>query len=69
MTEHAYFVGRSEAAIQPPYRGLDKIYGGQRLDGATLDDLTYEHCTFANISFKNAHVHEGRFVNCAFIAC
>lgn len=69
MTGQAYFVGRTQGNIEPPYSGVDAVYGSQRLDGVKLDKPTYEHCTFANISFKNATLDGGRFLNCVFIAC
>ena len=69
MTTQAYFVGRAVGKIQPPYRGEQEVYGGQLLDGSTLEKPTYEHCTFANISFKGVALEGGRFLNCAFIGC
>lgn len=69
MTGQAYFVGRTPGKIEPPYSGIDAIYGNQRLDGLKLKKPTYEHCTFANISFLKGSLDGGHFLNCVFISC
>ena len=63
-----YHLGRQSSDFSPPYRGQDKVYGGLRLDGATVDKAHIEHCTFSNVSFKNVTL-SGHFVDCVFIGC
>ena len=64
-----YHLGRQSADFRSPYQDKDKVYGGLRLDGATVDKAHFEHCTFSNVSFKNVTLSGGHFVDCVFIGC
>ncbi|MDA2930652.1 pentapeptide repeat-containing protein [Acidobacteria bacterium AH-259-O06] len=64
-----YHLGRQAADFTPPYRDQDKVYGGLRLDGNTVDKAHIEHCTFSNVSFKDVTVNSGHFVDSVFIGC
>lgn len=64
-----YQLGRSTDTLAEPFRGDDKVYGGQRLDGKTIKDAIFQHCTFGNISFKGVIFRNDSFLNCIFIGC
>lgn len=63
-----YQLGRSNDKLAEPFRGEDKVYGGQRLDGQTIKNASFQHCTFANLSFKDVIFQNGSFLNCVFIS-
>ena len=69
MHHDAYLVGRKEEPLQHPYKGMDKAFGGVRLDQQEIQKAEFSHCTFANISFKYSKIAESQFVNCVFIGC
>lgn len=65
----SYQLGRSSDTLAEPFRGEDRVYGGQRLDGRAITDAAFQHCTFANLSFKGVSFRNGCFLNCVFIGC
>lgn len=64
-----YQLGRPLAELQSPYKGIDRAYAGQRLDGVNVNGASYEHCTFANLSFKEVLLENAEFLDCVFIGC
>lgn len=65
----SYQLGRSSDTLAEPFRGADRVYGGQRLDGRAIEEANFQHCSFANLSFKGVSFRNGSFVNCVFIGC
>ena len=71
MTEalnNAYLLGRQFTVLEDPFKGEDRTYANQRLDGQTVTDGYFAHCTFANVSFKATTLERTRFIDCLFVS-